>query len=329
MQCPQCQVEMKKFGKNRNGSQRYRCNTCNLTVTDESTRPHDNRCLPVDTLVQCLRMLLEGNSIRSTERLTGVEKKTIIRAVVSIGQACERWMEKILKNLQVNDVQADEIWGFVGCKEKTKKRNNYGDGVGDAWCFLATERETKMVIAYHIGRRNGFNAGQFSEKLARATSGRFQLSTDGYTPYRMTIRAELGHRVDYGMMVKVYGSAQSEGENRYSPVEVIDAYKLVLIGNPDEARICTSHAERNNLSIRMGMRRMTRLTNAHSKKLANHEAAFALWFAYYNFCRVHETLTDNTRTGGQPRRKTTPAMAAGLTDHVWSVAELLQHINAD
>jgi hypothetical protein len=177
-------------------------------------------------------------------------------------------------------------------------------------------------LTWHVGKRTAYDAVLFTDKLRHATAGRFQLSTDGFKPYRTAVPDSFGDTVDFAQLVKVYSNPPEE-EGRHSPGQVVDTYSVVIAGNPNEDQICTSHSERANLSIRMAIRRMTRLTNAHSKKWANHEAAFALWFAYYNFCRVHTTLTDETRTDDEPRRKTTPAMAAGLTDHVWSVAELL------
>jgi len=273
-------------------------------------------------------MLLEGNSIRSVERLTEVHRDTIISAMVEAGAKCERFLEERVQSINVVDVEADEIWGFVGCKERTRLYRGLGEEVGDAWCFTAIERSTKMILAWHLGKRTPDSTAWFALKLANATNGRFQLTTDGYTPYRTEIPAMFGERIDYAALVKVYGAATGNGtEVRYSPGEVIDTHSLVLLGAPEEDLICTSHAERHNLTIRMQVRRLTRLTNAHSKKWENHRAALGLFFAYYNFCRVHSTLTDNTRDGGQPTRKTTPAMAAGLADHVWSVEELLYEIS--
>jgi len=322
MLCLNCQAEMRRFGKNRNGSQRYRCDECAKTYTDESTRPADNRRLSLDKTVLCLRMILEGNSIRSTERLTGVHRDTILAAIVEAGEQCQRFMIRATHNFPATDVQADEIWGFVGCKEKTAIRKGYGEEVGDAWCFVAIERTSRLILTWHVGKRTAYDAVLFTDKLRHATAGRFQLSTDGFKPYRTAVPDSFGDTIDFAQLVKVYSDTPAE-EGRYSPGQVVDTYSVVIAGDPDQDQICTSHAERSNLSIRMAIRRMTRLTNAHSKKWSNHEAAFALWFAYYNFCRVHTTLTDETRTEDQPRRKTTPAMAAGLTDHVWSVAELL------
>lgn len=311
MLCPQCQSSTRRFGQNRNGSQRYRCDACRRTFTDARTQPTDRRLLARDKALLCLRMLLEGMSVRSVERLTSVHRDTILAVLVDAGTHSQRFLERIVRSIPVEDVQADEIWGFVGCKEKTRERRGYGEELGDAWCFVAIERTTKMVLAWHLGKRTPVDTLYFSAKLGDATNGRFQLTTDGFTPYRTQVPLALGARVDFAQLVKVYGSPP-EGEQRYSPGEVIDAYPVICTGNPDPARICTSHAERQNLSMRMTVRRLTRLTNAHSKKWENHEAALGLYFAYYNFCRVHMTLG------------TTPAVKAGLTADTWTVRKLLE-----
>jgi IS1 family transposase len=216
------------------------------------------------------------------------------------------------------------MWGFVSCKERTRERRGYGDEKGDAWCFVAIERQNKMVLAWHLGKRTPEDTLAFADKLRHATRGRFQLTTDGFRPYRTAIPEAFGRTVDFAQLIKVYHTPQPEGgETRYSPGEVVDSYSVIAIGAPDEALICTSHAERQNLTMRMTIRRLTRLTNAHSKKWENHGAALALYFAYYNYCRPHTTLTEMTWEEGRTMRKTTPAMAAGLADHVRSVTELL------
>jgi IS1 family transposase len=211
-----------------------------------------------------------------------------------------------------NDVQADELWAFCGCKEKTRLRLGRGQEVGDVWCFLAIERTTKLILAHHVGKRTPDDTLEFTEKLRRATRPyRFQLSTDGFTSYPGTVREVFGPNIDHGQIVKVFGPTAEQGTaGRYSPGQILSIDRTVIIGNPDQDRICTSHCERQNKTLRMQIRRYTRLTDGHSKKWANHEAAVALYLAYFNYCRVHSTI------------KTTPAKAAGITDHVWSVAEL-------
>lgn len=212
----------------------------------------------------------------------------------------------------MRDVQVDEIWGFV--QKKEGHRWEYEKDVreiGDAYCFVGIERNTKLVLAYHLGKRDTPATDAFIGKLAYATSdSRYQLTSDGFKPYIKSVKMLLRGRVDFAQLVKVYGSPR-EGEQRYSPAEVVDSVPYEIMGRPVRNRICTSHIERQNLSIRMGMRRMTRLTNGFSKKWENLEAAYALWFAFYNFCRVHKTL------------RITPAMEAGIADHAWSISEII------
>lgn len=317
MICTYCQSETRKFGKNKSGSQRYRCDSCRKTHTDKTTLAVDRRRLSEDDLVQALRMILEGNSIRSTARLTGIDKDTIVRKVVEVGLKCKRFLSRFVAGVRAEDVQADEVWGFVKCKERTRKLLGLPDhaDVGDVWTYVAIDRKTKLVLTHHVDKRTHEATAVFSRKLWAATAGRFQLSTDGFAPYRETIPKTFGWRVDHGVLIKQYGKMQgTDPSTRYSPPVVIGTEKIYVTGSPDPSAICTSHCERANLTLRMGIRRLTRLTNGHSKKWSNHEAAMALFFAYYNTCRVHLTL------------KTTPATAAGLTDHTWSVKELLARI---
>jgi IS1 family transposase len=205
------------------------------------------------------------------------------------------------------------MWGYVGMKEKTKKRQGReGDTLGDAYTFVAIERHTKLVVAWHLGRRNTRDTVEFTEKLYNATSGRFQLTTDGFAAYPDAVAYSLGTRVDFAQLVKIYAQPeQGGGEHRYSPAQVVEALPKPMWGNPDPERICTSHVERQNLTMRMMIRRLTRLTNAFSKKWENLRAALALHFAYYNFCRIHKTL------------RCTPAMEAGITKTVWELQDLL------
>jgi IS1 family transposase len=262
--------------------------------------------------IDCLRLLVEGNSIRSIERFTGVHRDTILSVLAVAGERCERLMEDRIKGLSVKEVQCDEVWGFIGMKERTKARKGIEDNsLGDAWTFTAIERHTKLILAYHLGRRTEADTIAFTEKLAHATTGSFQVTTDGFKPYQHAVVMSLGaQRVDFAQLVKIY-VASREGEARYSPAECTGAKKVPIYGNPDMDKVSTSHIERHNLSIRMGNRRMTRLTNAFSKNWTNHNATMAVYLTYYNFCRVHQTL------------RVTPAMEAGITKHVWSMRELL------
>ncbi len=316
MTCQYCLSNCKKAGTHRNGLQRFKCTQCKRTFTEEHTRPLDEMRLPLEKALLCLQLLVEGVSIRSTERITGVEKKTILSLLVLAGERCERLMEKKLRNVKVSDIQADEIWAYVGMKEKTKNRKGKGDDdqLGDAYTFVAFERDSKLILAWHLGRRTSGDTLLFTEKIFAAVDGtenRIQISTDGFPAYPDAIAYSLGTRADYAQLVKIYGVADDADERRYSPARMIEAIATPIFGNPDPEKICTSHVERQILNIRMAMRRFTRLTNAFSKKWENLKAALALYFAYYNFCRIHKTI------------RCTPAMEAGVTNHVWELKDLL------
>ena len=313
MTCHSCQIQCKRFGKHRNGLQRFRCNQCRKTFTEEHEHPLDAMRLPLDRAVSILQLLLEGMSIRSVERVTSVHRDTILRLLVLAGERCQRLMDEKIKNLHVSDVEVDEIWGFVAKKESHKwQHEKQVEVIGDAYCFVGIEANCKLILCHHLGKRDQLSTDYFIRKLARATSQeRYQLTSDGFKPYVKAATGQLKGRVDFAQLVKVYGVSR-DGEQRYSPAEVVDAIPTPVMGRPCRERICTSHMERANLSIRMGMRRMTRLTNGFSKKWNNLEAAYSLWFAYYNFCRRHQTL------------RTSPAVEGKLTDHIWSIQELLQ-----
>jgi transposase-like protein/IS1 family transposase len=312
MVCHNCQIEAKKHGKDRKGNQRYRCDACSKTFGEPQDKALDNMYLPLEKAVKCLELLCEGCSLRMVERVTGVSLHTLLKLLVLAGERSEQLLESRIKNMVVHDVEADEMWSFVGCKEKTKKRNGYDtDQLGDAYTFVAIERHTKLVLAWHLGRRSVVDTFAFTEKIYQATTGSFQMTTDGFKPYRDAVVHSLGGRyVDFAQLIKVYAPPR-EGEQRYSPGEVSEVVPVPIHGNPTRERMCTSHVERQNLTMRMQLRRLTRLTNGFSKKWENLKAALALYFAWYNFVRVHQTL------------RVTPAMESGLTDHVWSFAELL------
>jgi IS1 family transposase len=260
----------------------------------------------------CLLLLLEGMSIRSIQRITGLHQKTILDLLVLAGDRCRNLMHDRIKGIAVKDVEADEMWGFVGMKKMTRLHKEVTDPlVGDAYTFVGIERNTKLVLARHLGDRDVANTEAFTEKLDRATSGHFQLTTDGFAAYPNAVSYSLGTRVDYAQLIKVYGKNDHEGEQKYSPPEVVDTVTKPLIGSPDTRRICTSIVERSNLSMRTSIRRLTRLTNAFSKKWENLHAALSLYFAYYNFCRIHSSI------------RCTPAMESGITKNVWTIRDLL------
>ena len=310
MKCDACKNECARFGKNRNGSQRYRCLTCKRTFSDAPTDRVEGSTIPLATICKVLQLLLEGCSIRATERISGLHRDTIMKLLVIAGEKCERLMGRKIVNVPVKDVQADEIWGFVGKKQKALTPDD-DINFGDQYCFVAMETNTKLVLNFALGKRNQNVTDIFIEGLRDATSSQnFQISTDGFVPYISAIETTLGDRVEFAQIIKHY-RATPEGERRYSPAEVVSTEVVPVIGNPDYKRVCTSHIERQNLTMRMQIRRLTRLTNAFSKKWENHWAALCLHFAYYNFCRIHRTI------------RVTPAMEAGIADHVWTIEELL------
>ena len=271
--------------------------------------------LAEDKVLLCLQLLVEGSSIRSTERITGVHRDTIISLLKTVGEKCLAIQENLVRGVKVNDIQADEIWAFVGMKQKTANKNGLdkNEKVGNAYTFTAIESNSKLIVAWHLGRRTEADTLIFLDKLANAVEGtknRFQMSTDAFPAYADAVTMTLGTRADYGQVIKIYGDTGKK-ETRYSPAEVTSIKKRVIVGNPDKDRISTSYVERSNLTMRMSMRRLTRLTNGFSKKWENLNYALALYFAYYNFCRVHKTL------------RCTPAMEAGLTKTVWTLKDLI------
>jgi IS1 family transposase len=305
-------VSCQRFGKHRNGLRRFRCPQCKKTYTEAHQLTLGEMYVPQEKANLVIQLLIEGNSIRSTQRITGVDQNTIMKILVKAGEKCEKLMGRLIVNVPVKDVECDEIWGFVQKKEGHKAPEEaHNDGIGDAYCFVAIERHTKLILNFALGRRSRATTNIFIEGLRHATSSQnFQITTDGFAPYVKAISDTLGDRVDFAQLIKVY-RAGTEGEGRYSPAEISNTEVVPVLGNPDPARICTSIVERQNLTIRMQMRRLTRLTNAFSKKWENLWAAYCLHFAYYNFCRIHRTL------------RVTPAMESGIADHVWELAELL------
>ena len=312
MIAPACtHANKKKNGKDRQGNQRYKCKDCGQSLSDAKPNPLGDMRLNIDKACMALGMLLEGMSIRATARLTGIEKKTLGKLVLFAGDKCEQFFNAVVRDVEAKDVQADEIWSFVGCKEKTRKRLGKSEDQGDSWTWIAIERDTKLVLAYHVGTRSGNDCQTFLDRMDKAISGRFQLTTDGLGAYKNNVPFTFRGRVDFGQLVKHYQN--SPKEIRYSPATIIAIDKNVVIGNPDEDRICTSHIERLNLTLRMQMRRFTRLTNGFSKTIEHHTAMQNLFFTWYNFCRKHITLQGHT-----------PAMASGLTPRVMKLREVFE-----
>ena len=258
-----------------------------------------------------IRCLAEGNSIRSTVRITGAAKNTVTKLLVELGHACWEYQNQALRELASKRVQCDEIRSFVGCKEKNLPEAKRGEfGVGDVWTWTAMDADTKLMICWQVGDRNAREAYDLICDLESRLANRVQLTTDGLRIYLTAVEEVFGADIDYAMLVKLYGS-DAEGEKRYSPPVCLAAEKTPISGRPDPKHVSTSYIERQNLTMRMNLRRFTRLTNAFSKKLENHFCAVSLHFMYYNFARIHQTL------------KTTPAVAAGVTDHVWTVEEIV------
>lgn len=256
--------------------------------------------------------LVEGSSIRSVERMTGVHRDTIMRLMVRLGEKCESLLDKTMKNLLCKNLQLDEIWCYVGKKQRHLKSGDDESKLGDQWVFVALDADSKLIPAYKIGKRDFATAQTFLNDLSGRLDNRVKLSSDSLKAYVEAVENSFGANVDYAQVVKTY-EAESSGAGRYSPPHVISTERLIISGFPDLKNVSTSYIERQNLTMRMQMRRFTRLTNAFSKKLENLKAAVALHFAHYNFVRIHQSI------------RVTPAMAAGVTDHLWSIRDLISY----
>jgi IS1 family transposase len=259
---------------------------------------------------QIIAALIEGNSINATCRMLGVGKHTVLRLLEDAGCACAAYHDALVRGLHVDRVQCDEIWAFVLGKDKNLTQEQVEAGFGSVWTWTAIDADSKLIVSYMLGDRGATTAKAFMQDVASRISNRIQLTTDGHRVYAEAVENAFGSEIDYAMLVKIYGASNDNPESRYSPATCIGCRTGVLSGKPNPKYISTSYVERQNLSMRMGMRRFTRLTNGHSKKIENHGHQVALYFFHYNFCRVHSSL------------RVTPAMEAGLTDHVWTLEEL-------
>jgi IS1 family transposase len=258
---------------------------------------------------QVVRALVEGCSIRLASRMTGVARNTVTKLLVDLGTACSEYQDRTLKNLSCKRLQLDEIWSSVYAKAKNVPAERAGEfGVGDVWTWTAIDAQTKLIPSWMVGTRDGDAAKAFVSDLAGRLASRVQITTDGHSAYLQAVENAFGWDVDYAMLVKIYGAGGGQSETRYSPAVCIGCNKPRITGNPDRKHVSTSYAERANLSMRMHMRRFT---NSFSKKLENHIHAIALYFMWYNFGRIHQTL------------RCTPAMRAGVSDHVWSIEEIV------
>lgn len=262
---------------------------------------------------QVVGCLVEGMSVRATVRITGVAKNTITKLGLELGNACMEYQDKVLVNLPCKKIQCDEIWSFCYAKEKNVPADHKGEfGYGDIYTWTAICADTKLIPSFLVGRRDAEHANAFMMDVAKRLKNRVQLTTDGHKPYLNAVDDAFGGDIDYAMLIKMYGNSHAvTDQRRYSPAECTGIEKINICGNPDKKEISTSYVERQNLTMRMSMRRFTRLTNGFSKKVDNLEAAVALYFMYYNFGRVHQTL------------RVTPAMEAGIADHVWILEEII------
>jgi len=283
-----------------------------LTVLHRSSIMVIMNRLTTKKRAQILGCLVEGNSIRSTVRMTGASKNTVTKLLVDIGRACSEYQDRTLRNLPCKRLQCDEIWAFCYAKEKNVPEDKKGQfGYGDVWTWTAIDADTKLVPSFMIGSRDGEAARIFIEDLASRLAHRVQLTTDGLKAYLEAVEDSFGADIDYAMLIKIYGN-EPEGEKRYSPSKCLGAEKIRITGKPERKHVYTSYVERQNLTMRMGMRRFTRLTNAFSKKVENLAAAVALHFMWYNFGRIHQKL------------RVTPAMEAVVSDHVWTLEEIVE-----
>ena len=258
-----------------------------------------------------LSALVEGISVRATSRMTGVAKGTILRLLADVGTACAAYQDRVLRSLACKRVQIDEIWSFCYAKEKTVKARHIAvRAAGDVWTFVAIEAQTKLVLGWRVGNRDAASATAFIKDIAGRLASRIQLTTDGHKMYLEAVEQAFGAAVDYAMLVKLYG-AETDGQRQYSPAQCIGAEIRPITGAPDRRHVSTSYIERQNLTMRMSMRRFTRLTNAFSKKIENHMHSVALFYMHYNFARIHQTL------------RVTPAMEAGVSNHVWSIEDII------
>ncbi|MFI5118602.1 MAG: IS1 family transposase [Terriglobales bacterium] len=259
---------------------------------------------------QVIAALVEGSSIRATVRMTGVAKNTVAKLLADIGRACAAYHDRHVRNLRVRRLQCDEIWSFVGCKAKNASPEQREQGWGDVWTWTAIDADTKLIVSYLVGGRDGGWAMDFMEDCASRIASRVQITTDAHRAYLEAVEGAFGMDADYAQLQKIYGAPSDEEQRRYSPAKCIGCEMKVVSGNPDPQHVSTSYVERQNLTMRLFMRRFTRLTNAYSRKFENHCHAVALHFMHYNFCRVHSSL------------RVTPAMETGIADHIWSLEEL-------
>lgn len=313
MNCPDCKKSPKRFGRTSDGRQKFRCVPCKRIMTERKTKPTVEFRLSRERVLLIAQLLVEGCSLRAIERLTGSDKKTITRVLTLVGAGCERLMDSMIQGVEVADVEMDEAWGYILAKQGTVERKKITDPTaGNAYVFIGIERTSKIVLAFQLGKRSSYDAHDFMAKLAKATAGEFQLSSDGFNAYPDAVEFNLGADVAYGQVIKEFAATTGAEGRRYAPPRLIGQEKIAVSGSPDEERIGTSRIERANWTLRTHLRRMTRLSNGFSRKKECLRANLALFFCYYNFCKIHRTI------------RCTPGMAAGVTRAPWSVAELFE-----
>jgi len=273
--------------------------------------------LPIEKKVQIINLLVEGNSLRACSRIADVSINTVTKLLVDVGQACQQFHNETVIHLPSERIQCDEIWSFVGCKEKAKEKGAAGDG--DVWTWTALDADSKLIVSWLVGDRGVETATVFMQDVRDRLNNRVQLTTDGHRPYLQAVKEAFDYDVDYAMLIKTYGFSEgnTETERKYSPAECTGCKKTKVMGDPNPKFVSTSYVERQNLTMRMHMRRFTRLTNAFSKKVENHCYAIALHFVYYNFAKIHKSLS------------VTPAMQAGLTKRVMSIEDIVNLVPVD
>jgi transposase-like protein/IS1 family transposase len=312
MTCLKCQhYEAKRFGfYGPNKIQRYCCPGCKATFSAPRQKPLGRHYISTEKAERIVELLLEGMSVRAVSRITGMHQGTILALLLTVGSKARNLFDARVRNIRPRFVQADELWTFV----HTKEAHLHGDGPnewGDTYVWMAIDSETKMVLSYYVGKRAAISAHEFIRDLNERVVGRFQITTDGLRWYIPAIEERFGADVDFAQLLKLYGKADTEGPEWYNPTTVKAIVPIPVSGNPKLRYISTSHVDRANLSARMHLLRFTRLSLGFSKTLEHLKAAVNLYMVFFNFCRVHQTL------------RVTPAMQAGIADHVWSIQELL------
>lgn len=311
MTCIRCQhPQSSKFGKNRVGTQRFRCASCGSVFAQPREREFAHHKLPLAEIERVVALLMEGMSIRAVSRITGIHKETIGNLILTTGDHCRGVFNANVKGITPKFVQLDELWAYVGKHQRFVKHDDSED-LGDQYIWLALDSETKMILSYYIGKRTSASAHEFVRDLGTRITGRFQITTDGLDAYPDAIDETFGTDVAYGQIIKIYQRPRTDGPDWYRATSVTRTIPTPVSGDPDVSKISTSHVERVNLTMRMHNRRLTRLTNAYSKSLIHLAGAMALFIAYYNFCKPHTSI------------RVTPAMESGLTDRVWTLRDLL------